>query len=309
MATVSGLFPNTITPSVMAPVVDPAQQAVQRREAEAAVFPPVGEAEAVGRNLNRASERPARQGSQKDASGAATTAPTDTSDPPSERTRADANNQEASSEAGESGNGQSDRGSQAQVKQQQDIELIRELAQRDREVRAHEQAHMAVGGRYAGPMSLVFETGPDGRRYAVAGEVAIDTSAVPNNPQATIDKAEQIRRAALAPAEPSAQDRKVATQAIQMKLQAQLDVQNQQRAEREAQDEDRAENRGEAQRSSESRNEQATETDQAAQASRERVSDAIDQTRQASERILVLDQYRQAGPSGPGLGENLDYRV
>jgi SprA-related family len=101
---------------------------------------------------------------------------------------------------------------------------IRELAARDREVRAHEQAHMAVGGQYAGSMSLSYERGPDGRLYAVGGEVSIDTAPVPGDPQATIDKMEQVRRAALAPAEPSSQDRAVAAQAAQLIAQARAEI-------------------------------------------------------------------------------------
>lgn len=91
---------------------------------------------------------------------------------------------------------------------------IRKLKKRDSEVRRHEQAHKAAAGSTArGGPQFEFETGPDGKRYAVGGEVNIDTSAVSGNPRATIAKMQQVRRAALAPAEPSAQDRAVATQA------------------------------------------------------------------------------------------------
>lgn len=105
---------------------------------------------------------------------------------------------------------------------------LQQLAERDREVRAHEQAHQAVGGQYAGAVSLTYERGPDGKNYAVGGEVPIDTGKVANDPQATLDKAETIRRAALAPAEPSSQDRRVAAQAIQMALEARVEIQQQQ---------------------------------------------------------------------------------
>ena len=89
--------------------------------------------------------------------------------------------------------------------------IVEQLKARDREVRAHEQAHLNAAGSVAlGGPSFSFQTGPDGRRYAVGGEVAIDTSPVAGNPQATIAKAKQIQRAALAPAEPSAPDRQVA---------------------------------------------------------------------------------------------------
>lgn len=87
---------------------------------------------------------------------------------------------------------------------------VAELASRDRQVRAHEQAHAAAGGPYAGAPSYSYSRGPDGKRYAVAGEVGIDVAAVPNDPQATLAKMEVVLRAALAPAEPSAQDLRVA---------------------------------------------------------------------------------------------------
>jgi len=93
------------------------------------------------------------------------------------------------------------------------IAQIRQLQSRDREVRAHEQAHSSVGGNLAGAPSLNFTTGPDGKRYAVSGEVSIDVSAVSGDPAATIRKLEQVQRAALAPADPSSQDRRVAASA------------------------------------------------------------------------------------------------
>ena len=92
---------------------------------------------------------------------------------------------------------------------------VEDLKRRDAEVRAHEQAHAAVGGGYAGAPRFRFVRGPDGKFYAVAGEVSIDTSAVPGNPQATIRKMQQVKRAALAPQEPSAQDRRVAAEAVE----------------------------------------------------------------------------------------------
>jgi len=105
-----------------------------------------------------------------------------------------------------------------------EAELIRELKKRDQEVRAHEQAHASIGGVYAGNASFGYETGPDGVRYAVEGEVSVDLSQVANDPQATLDKMEQVRRAALAPAEPSSQDRQVAAQAGQIAASALSDL-------------------------------------------------------------------------------------
>jgi hypothetical protein len=90
---------------------------------------------------------------------------------------------------------------------------VQELQRRDREVRAHEAAHKLAGGPHAGHPTFKTVKGPDGRSYAISGEVKIDTSEVPNNPDATIRKLETVKRAALAPSNPSAQDRQVAAEA------------------------------------------------------------------------------------------------
>ena len=101
---------------------------------------------------------------------------------------------------------------------------VDDLKRRDAEVRAHEQAHAAAGGPYAGAPRFRFVRGPDGKFYAVAGEVTIDTSAVPGNPQATIRKMQQVKRAALAPQEPSAQDHRVAAEAERKIMQARHEI-------------------------------------------------------------------------------------
>ena len=106
----------------------------------------------------------------------------------------------------------------------QEEKVVQELQMRDRAVRQHEQAHKAVAGAYAlGGIHYQYETGPDGKRYAVGGHVSIDTGKEAD-PQATIRKMDTIRRAALAPAEPSPQDRAVAAQATQQKLQAVMEL-------------------------------------------------------------------------------------
>ena len=107
----------------------------------------------------------------------------------------------------------------------QDPELAK-LKARDREVRAHEAAHASAAGSLAkGGPSYTYQRGSDGRLYAVGGEVSIDTSAVAGDPEATIQKARQIRAAANAPANPSAQDRAVAAQASRMEAQARRELQ------------------------------------------------------------------------------------
>lgn len=109
-------------------------------------------------------------------------------------------------------------------------EEIRVLAARDREVRAHEQAHAAVGGAFAGAPKYQFERGPDGVNYAVGGEVSIDISPAAT-PEATISKMQTVRRAALAPAEPSPQDRRVAQEAIAAEARARQEMAQEQRTE------------------------------------------------------------------------------
>lgn len=101
---------------------------------------------------------------------------------------------------------------------------VEHLKQRDREVRRHEQAHANAGGPYAGQPSYEFVSGPDGKQYAVAGQVSIDTGSVAGNPKATIRKMQTVKRAALAPMEPSSTDRAVAAAAEQAKAEAELEL-------------------------------------------------------------------------------------
>jgi len=109
----------------------------------------------------------------------------------------------------------------------QDQRRIRELQTRDREVRSHEAAHLATAGPYAeGGAQLQFRQGPDNRFYAVGGEVQLDTSR-PEDPEKALDKAETLTRAALAPAEPSSQDLRVAAQARAMAAEARAELQRQ----------------------------------------------------------------------------------
>lgn len=103
--------------------------------------------------------------------------------------------------------------------------MLQSLRQRDREVRTHEQAHMAAGGGLVtSGATYSYQQGPDGRRYAVGGEVSIDTSR-PADPEDAIRKARQIARAALAPAEPSGQDYRVAARARLMEAEARRELQ------------------------------------------------------------------------------------
>lgn len=102
---------------------------------------------------------------------------------------------------------------------------VEKLKQQDQEIKAHERAHMAAGaGVVRGGASYKYEHGPDGKMYAVSGEVKIDTSKE-NDPEATIRKMQQVKKAALAPAQPSAQDRSVAAKAAQIEAEARIELQ------------------------------------------------------------------------------------
>ena len=80
---------------------------------------------------------------------------------------------------------------------EEETKQIEELKRRDREVRAHEMAHlMAAGAQASGGPSYEFQKGPDGKQYAVGGEVQIDTSPVEGDPEATMRKAARIQAAA-----------------------------------------------------------------------------------------------------------------
>jgi len=92
-----------------------------------------------------------------------------------------------------------------------------EAVLRDREVRAHERAHlMTLGSAAASGIQLTTQKGPDGESYAVGGSVKVDLSPVPGDPRATLSKAQAVLRAALAPGNPSAADMRVAAEAYRL---------------------------------------------------------------------------------------------
>ena len=144
-----------------------------------------------------------------------------------QRTAGEASSTEAPTEArgANAPDAQANEAEQARALQRE----IERLSARDKEVRAHEQAHMAAGaGLVTRGANYTYVIGPDGRRYATGGEVGIDTSPG-QTPQETIAKAQRIRAAAMAPAQPSGQDMQVAAQAMQMQMQAQMELMLQRR--------------------------------------------------------------------------------
>lgn len=107
---------------------------------------------------------------------------------------------------------------------EQELNQLRAI---DRDVRAHEMAHKIAGGDLTGPINYKYVIGPNGKKYAVGGDVSIDVSPGPT-PQATVKKMERVIKAALAPVDPSAQDRAVAAQA-EIELEQALMEENQQK--------------------------------------------------------------------------------
>ena len=89
---------------------------------------------------------------------------------------------------------------------------IKELKREETRVVAHENAHKGAGGQYAGGINYKRSTGPDGRQYITGGSVSMDISEE-SSPQKTIIKMQIVKRAALAPADPSSQDKAVAASA------------------------------------------------------------------------------------------------
>jgi|GEM_PF-1184844 len=96
---------------------------------------------------------------------------------------------------------------------------------RDAEVRSHERAHMqALGAHAASGIRLHTRRGPDGQAYAAGGSIGVDLAPVPGDPEATIQKASTILRAAYAPGSPSLADRRVAAEAYRMAAAARREI-------------------------------------------------------------------------------------
>lgn len=116
--------------------------------------------------------------------------------------------------------GQSSQAAKPDAEAQKIQQQVQQLKAAEEKVKAHEAAHKAAGGQYASSASYTYRPGPDGRSYIVAGEVQIDMSPG-RTPQETIAKMQVVQRAAMAPGDPSGQDRAVAAQAAAIAAQAQ----------------------------------------------------------------------------------------
>ena len=206
---------------------NPPTDSVIRDNAIRPVIPPVSSTSATETNTGLSSDRDKAQSSAVIASQNPTyEQPQNAAINEAETAEQQAADQEASSEDGEKDRDGSNKESAENNEQftEKEQTKIDELKARHLEVVTHEQAHATVGGQYAGSPSYSYETGPDRVKYAVSGEVSIDVSKIEGDPHATLLKAQQVKRAALAPVEPSGQDRIVAASADQMAAEARKEI-------------------------------------------------------------------------------------
>ncbi len=99
----------------------------------------------------------------------------------------------------------------------QDFESFK--AQQYGEILAHEQAHQSAAGTFGGGISIEY----DGQGVAVSGHVPISIPPLDKaNPEQSYKNYSTIRGAALAPGDPSAPDRSIASQALGLMGQAQV---------------------------------------------------------------------------------------
>jgi len=228
-------------------------------------FAPVEEV-SISEAGRKASEQPPQQPVQEtssQAAGADSNAAESTDDAPQEPSDAQQAREQSQQRA-------------ENRQQEADLAQIRQLKARDAEVKAHEAAHAAVGGQLAGSPSYTYQRGPDGVRYAVGGEVPIDVSKVNGDPQATLEKMQLVQRAALAPAEPSSQDRRVAALAAQQAAEARAEISTVQRTQ--------------AAEAEESRTAEAEEKQQADAAEKERQTNDKDEP---EEQISAADVFSE----------------
>ncbi|MDD0855235.1 putative metalloprotease CJM1_0395 family protein [Campylobacter magnus] len=169
--------------------------------------------------------------------------------------------------------------------------IVTELQAADTNVRAHEAAHMAAGGGLTSPASYTYERGPDNKMYAVAGEVGISTGEG-NTPQESLNKAQTIRRAALAPADPSPQDLKVAAQAASMEMSARAQIMQEKMAQNSQNTNNSNETSGDAVNSAENSTENSAE------------NSAVNSTENSAENSNINSAGNSAGNSTENSNTN-----
>lgn len=86
--------------------------------------------------------------------------------------------------------------------------VLEKFKSKDAEVKQHEESHTANGVAKS-TIKYNYQTGPDGKLYAVGGEVKLDTS-LPSDEKQAIDKLEKLASASSAPSQLSAADSQIA---------------------------------------------------------------------------------------------------
>jgi hypothetical protein len=228
----------------LATVVNPATDSLRRDNALKEVTPPpaaMSQSAAEKGLANKDSYKSSPQNNEQvdftNLKKQAIKANTAINDQQSQQDNSSGNNQtdgqqETSSTTDNSSTSSQEQNAQAQGSNQNDAEAqaieqqLNSLKRRDQEVKAHEAAHASVGGSVTGAPSYSYKRGPDGKNYAVDGEVSVDVSPVSGDPQATITKMQKVHSAALAPLNPSAQDKRVAAQAAKNIAEAQTELLN-----------------------------------------------------------------------------------
>ncbi len=113
-----------------------------------------------------------------------------------------------------------------------------------------------------------------------------------DDPRATLAAAEQVRRAALAPANPSPQDRSIAAEASQISTQAQADLAELQAQERAQQAEQSSQSRNDEQLKEEQREQE--QRDKAAREERlEELRALARRSTQLGEQLVTLDNVQR----------------
>jgi len=140
-------------------------------------------------------------------------------DDPLQKERVDAQKAAKEQESQEKKTEEAKKSSDPDALSEDEKRVVKELASRDSEVKAHEAAHQAAGGGMTGAASYTYQQGPDGKMYAIGGEVSISTPPA-STPEEAIRNARQVAAAAMAAGNPSPQDFAVAASAKMMEVQA-----------------------------------------------------------------------------------------
>ena len=186
------------------------------------------------------------------------------------------------------------------AQQRIDQETIRNLKKREQAVIKHENAHAIAGGALAGRPIYEYTQGPDGKRYITGGHVNMRSNSLETDPEKRIQQAQTLYRAALAPADPSPQDRLVAVNAKQLEMEARLAANE---IEKEAK---KLENAEKAEQAAGEAEQAAGEAEQAEKAEQENVQEPSEETTTSKQTTkTAILAYSNANELESDLGVNL----